>query len=84
MGCPAGWFKHWGGSASALPAAGAGSPPPMSRFLVVPACLPACLQGIPNGQEMELTTMIIECCSNEKTFIKCVSNNSSAWAGGPG
>jgi hypothetical protein len=41
-------------------------------------CLPACLQGIPNGQEMELTTMIIECCSNEKTFIKCVSNKSSA------
>ena len=53
-------------------------------WLCLPACLPACLQGIPNGQEMELTTMIIECCSNEKTFIKCVSNNSSAWAGGPG
>jgi hypothetical protein len=35
-----------------------------------PACLLAWLQGIPNGQEMELTTMIIECCSNEKTFIK--------------
>ncbi|EFN55449.1 hypothetical protein CHLNCDRAFT_52248 [Chlorella variabilis] len=26
--------------------------------------------GIPAGLEMELTTMIIECCSNEKTFIK--------------
>ncbi|PSC73785.1 pre-mRNA-splicing factor CWC22-like protein [Micractinium conductrix] len=26
--------------------------------------------GIPAGQEMELATMIIECCSNEKTFIK--------------
>lgn len=31
---------------------------------------PFCVQGIPAGQEMELTTMIIECCSNEKTFIK--------------
>lgn len=28
------------------------------------------MQGIPEGQEMELATMIIECCSNEKTFIK--------------
>ena len=28
------------------------------------------VQGIPEGQEMELATMIIECCSNEKTFIK--------------
>ncbi|KAK2078226.1 hypothetical protein QBZ16_004095 [Prototheca wickerhamii] len=26
--------------------------------------------GIPPGQEMELCTMIIECCSQEKTFIK--------------
>ncbi|KAL4421935.1 hypothetical protein ABPG77_007877 [Micractinium sp. CCAP 211/92] len=26
--------------------------------------------GIPDGQEMELATMIIECSSNEKTFIK--------------
>jgi hypothetical protein len=35
-----------------------------------PATLPPLLQGIPEGQEMELATMIIECCSNEKTFIK--------------
>eukprot|EP00889_Picochlorum_renovo_P002456 jgi/Picre1/29486/NNA_004872.t1 len=26
--------------------------------------------GIPEGQEIELATMIIECCSQEKTFIK--------------
>ncbi|GAB4823495.1 hypothetical protein N2152v2_010541 [Parachlorella kessleri] len=26
--------------------------------------------GIPEGHEMELCTMIIECCSNEKTFVK--------------
>ena len=34
-----------------------------------PACLPV-MQGIPDGHEMELCTMIIECCSNEKTFVK--------------
>ncbi len=39
--------------------------PPTAQF--------ARLQGIPDGQEMELATMIIECSSNEKTFIKCVA-----------
>lgn len=30
-------------------------------------------QGIPEGHEMELCTMVIECCSNEKTFVKWVA-----------
>ena len=25
------------------------------------------------GQEMEIVTMILECCSQEKTYIRCVS-----------
>ena len=36
----------------------------------VPTAGQSFVQGIPEGQEMELATMIIECCSNEKTFIK--------------
>lgn len=38
--------------------------------LMLPHNPPPHLQGIPAGLEMELCTMIIECCSQEKTFIK--------------
>lgn len=32
--------------------------------------------GLKDGQEIELVSMLIECCSQERTFLKCVPPES--------
>ena len=37
--------------------------------------------GLADGQESEVVIMIIECCSQEKTYLKCALALSALWCG---